>query len=188
MMGRGVSEQQFCYYHAAGRSLAAIEAHRRAVLKAINEVRSFVMLCGAERALGGPRISGLHFAGALPDGWIRNASAPHMAIPNTDTARGQSLAHKMAGLRIPGNAEFSEMIGADALPSTISSFAPVITVNWPSYEKAKDGWVIKCPVGHDGNHATPPDCTQLTRADYERLIVTPSFNLHAFDSDDGLSN
>lgn len=172
------------YFRAAGRSLEAIRLHRRAVQQAVEDVRSFVVLCGAERALGGRRISGLHFAGRPPKGWIRNASAPHMSIPDTDTSRGASLARKMAELSIPGEAEFATLIGAEAATSSLNPSAPLITVSWPDYVPLRDGWAIRCPVDSSGGHATPPDALTLTRADYERLCVTPSFNLHAFDGED----
>lgn len=177
------ADESFCYYMAKGRSLAAIKTHRKAVTQAVEDVRAFVMLCGAERALGGPRISGLHFAGPLPRGWIRNASAPHMAFPDTDTTRGISFARKMATLRIPDNAEFASLIGAEALPSTLDPASPLITVNWPSYEQSRNGWIIKCPVDRDGKHAVPPDAVELSRSEYERELLAPSFNLLAFDSD-----
>lgn len=178
----------FCYYRAAGRSLAAISAHRKAVQEAVEDVRAFVMLCGAERALGGPRISGLHFVGRLPAGWIRNASAPHMAIPDTDTTRGISFARKMAELRIPDEAEFALLIGAEALPSSLNPSSPVITVTWPSYERIKDGWVIKCPVSRDGSHALPPDAVPLSEKEYSSLRLADSFNLIALDSDEATGN
>jgi hypothetical protein len=176
------TSEGWCYYRAAGRSLAAVEAHRRAVQDAIEDVQAFVVLCGAERALGGPRISGLHFAGKIPPGWIRNASAPHMAIPDTDTTRGISLQRKMSELRIPDAAEFALLIGAEALPSSLNPGAPVITVTWPSYEATPEGWVIKCPVARDGSHAEPPDALPMSREDYDRLRVVPSFNLVSLDS------
>ncbi len=181
-------ESDFLYYRAAGRSLAAIALHRHAVMQAIDEVRAFVMLCGAERALGGPRISGLHFAGKLPPGWIRNASAPHMAIPDTDTTRGMSLARKMAELRIPDGAEFALLIGAEAQASSLNPTSPVITVMWPFYERIKDGWAIKCPVSSNGKHTLPPDAIPLTADQYKGLAVAPSFNIIALDSDDMTDN
>jgi hypothetical protein len=171
-----------CYFLAAGRSLDAIKAHRLAVSEAVEDVQAFVMLCGAERALGGPRISGLHFSGHLPRGWMRNASAPLMAIPDTDTTRGISLLRKMNQLRIPDSAEFALMIGAEAVPSSLHPNSPLITVTWPSYEEVASGWVIKCPVAKDGSHAVPPDATPLTRADYVRLTVSPPFNLLSGDT------
>ncbi len=174
----------YTYYRAAGRSLAAVNLHRHAVTQAVEDVRAFVMLCGAERALGGPRISGLHFAGRLPPGWIRNASAPLMAIPDTDTTRGASFARKMAELRIPDAAEFAMLIGAEAHPSSLNPASPLITVEWPSYERIKDGWAIKCPVEADGTHATPPDAIPLSEAEYQKLALSHSFNLMAVDSDE----
>lgn len=173
----------FRYFKAAGRSLAAIRLHRIAVADAIGDVRSFVMLCGAERALGGPRISGLHFIGKLPPGWIRNASAPHMAIPDTDTTRGISFARKMAELRIPDDAAFAMLIGAEAITSSHNPSSPLITVSWPSYERLRDGWAIKCPVDASGACASPPDALPLSEKEYKKLALSPSFNLMALDSD-----
>lgn len=181
-------DSDFRYYRAAGRSLAAITLHRQAVLQAIDDVRAFVVLCGAERALGGPRISGLHFSGKLPPGWIRNASAPHMAIPDTDTTRGVSLARKMAELRIPSGAEFAYLIGAEAKASSLNPTSPVITVTWPFYERIKDGWAIKCPLDGNGKHNPPPDAIPLTVDQYKHLAVAPSFNIIAIDSDDMTDN
>jgi hypothetical protein len=184
----GTDGQSFRYYRAAGRSLEAIELHRKAVQAAIEEVRSFVMLCGAERALGGPRISGLHFVGKLPPGWIRNASAPHMAIPDTDTVRGNSFAHKMAHLRIPDNAEFALLIGVDSAPSSVNPNAPLITVEWPSYVRLRDGWAIRCPLDEKGRSANPPDALPLSEKDYKKLALSPSFNLAALDSENSPEN
>lgn len=178
----------FCYFRAAGRSLEAIREHHHAVRQAVEDVRAFVMLCGAERALGGSRISGLHFAGKLPPGWVRNASAPHMAIPDTDTTRGMSFARKMASLRIPGEAEFGELIGVAAQPNSISPNAPLITMAWPSYERLKDGWVIKCPVSKEGEHVIPPDCTPMSEREYRKLSAASAFNLMAADSEDMTDN
>lgn len=182
------ADSGFCLYRAAGRSLAAIAAHRQSVQEAIEDVRAFVMLCGAERALGGPRISGLHFAGKLPPGWIRNASAPLMAIPDTDTIRGISFARKMAELRIPDGAEFAMLIGADALASSLNPNSPLITVEWPFYQQLKDGWAICCPVDNTGRHVAPPDAIPLSADEYRLLAVAPSFNIIASDSDDMTSN
>lgn len=187
-MQEHTADSDFIYYRAAGRSLVAVELHRQAVLQAIEDVRAFVMLCGAERALGGPRISGLHFAGRLPPGWVRNASAPHMAVPDIDTVRGMSFARKMAELRIPDGAEFALLIGADAQASSLSPTSPVITVSWPFYERLKDGWAIKCPVAADGAHALPPDAVPLSASEYSKLAVAPSFNIIAIDSDDMTDN
>lgn len=170
-----------CYFMAAGRSLDAIKAHRMAIEEAREDVQAFVMLCGAERALGGPRISGLHFAGRLPSGWMRNPSAPLMAIPDTDTTRGISLMRKMNELRIPGNAEFALMIGAEPVPSSLDPTSPLITVSWPSYEEVKEGFVIQCPLAPNGHHATPPDAKPITRKDYERMTVASPFNLLSGD-------
>ena len=174
----------FCYYRAAGRSLNAVTLHRHAIQQAIENVRGFVLLCGAERALGGARISGLHFAGHLPPGWVRNASAPHMAIPDTDTTRGMSFARKMAELRIPDAAEFGMLINAEAQASSLNPSSPLITVIWPFYERIKDGWVIKCPIDEKGKHALPPDAIPLSENEYRQLAIAPSFNIIAIDSDD----
>jgi hypothetical protein len=178
----------YCYFRAAGRSLDAISVHQRAVAKAIEDVRAFVMLCGAERALGNSQISGLVFSGRPPVGWMRNASAPHMAIPDIDTQRGISLARKMADLHIPGDAEFAGLIGAEPLASTDDPTIPLLMVSWPDYVRLKDGWAIRCPLNKRGGHATPPDALPLTRADYERLVVSPHFNLVAFDSENSSEN
>lgn len=169
----------YSYFLASGRSLEAIEAHRHAVCDAIEDIQAFVMLCGAERALGGSRISGLHFTGRPPAGWVRNATAPLMAIPDANTTRGLSLLRKMNALRIPDDAEFAELIGADAIATGLDASSPIITLTWPSYEEVKNGWVIKCPIAADGTSATPPDALPLTRADYERMSVSPPFNLAA---------
>ncbi len=176
------------YFRAAGRSLDAIKTHQRAVERAVEEVRSFVVLCGAERALGNAQISGLIFAGRPPLGWIRNASAPHMAIPDTDTKRGISYARRMSDLHIPGDAEFAGLIGAQpALPFDDPAL-PLMLISWPSYIPLKDGWAIRCPVDRRGNHATPPDALPLSVDDFKRLAVSQTFNLISLDSQDTAKN
>lgn len=177
-----VGTPNYRYFRAAGRSLEAIIAHRLAKAEAIEEVQSFVMLCGAERALGNHRISGLLFKGKPPAGWIRNAAAPLMAVPDTTTVRGLALARKMESLRLPDDSVFAAMIGAQPVPEYPSPSAALISMSWPSYDKLKDGWAIKCPVLPDGTCAAPPDAEPLSAAEYKKALQ-PTFNLLAFDLD-----
>jgi len=170
------------YFLAEGRSLEAIHAHRLARAEAMEQIQSFVMLCGAERALGGTRISGLHFKGKIPSGWVANAAAPLMAVPDIETVRGMSLALRMRKLQIPGDSIFARMIGGEGVPSAMNPAAALITVHWPTYERLSEGWIIKCPTLPDGTSVQPPDAKPLTVGEYRRLLV-PSFNLLAADFD-----
>jgi len=175
-----VEAPHYRYFLAGGRALEAIYAHRLACAEAREQIQSFVMLCGADRALGGRRISGLHFSGKLPQGWVRNDAAPLMAIPDIESVRGMSLALRMRKLHIPGDSEFARMIGAEGVPSASHPSAALITVNWPTYEKLINGWAIKCPILPDGSSMQPPDCQPLTVGEYRKLLM-PSFNLMAAD-------
>lgn len=179
----------YCYYRAAGKSLKAIQTHRAAIHEAVDDVRAFVMLCGAERALGNHFISGLHFIGTPPEGWVRNASAPLMAVPDVSSARGANLERIMRELFIPGNAEFAMLIGAEPQASSFNPLSPIIALSWPSYEKLADGsWAIKCPVGKSGTHTPPPDAQELTADEYKRIALTPHFNFVALDTDSAEKN
>ena len=180
------SSTGYRYYLAAGRSLEAIALHRRAIKDAVEEVQAFVMLCGAERALGSARITGLHFNGPLPAGWVRNAAAPHMAVPDTTTVRGASLDRKMALLRIPADAEFAALIGIRPQMSSDDDLAPLVAALWPSYERVQNGWIVKCPPAPRSKIAPvpPPDCIAITPEQYKAMKLVPTFNLAACEADE----
>ena len=179
-MGR--EPEEYLYFRAAGKSLNAITLHQILQAEAEEDIQAFVMLCGAERALGRNRISGLHFSGTLPRGWVKNASAPLMAVPDPTSALGHALAEEMESLRLPGDEAFAALIGAEAAPSTLNPAAPVISVVWPTYEKLCDGWVIKCPITPAGYATIPPDAKPMTEGEYLAKLapLDHSFNFLSF--------
>lgn len=144
------------YYRAGGRALDAIEAHQAMTLSAQEDIQGFVMLCGADRAFGGPDgLRGLHFSGPfLPSGWLKNANAPLMAQPDLQTTRGKDLAKKMRALKLPDKITFSALLGKPIADATFC----------PSYVQDSKGWLIRCPVDENGAHIVPPDSTKLAKA------------------------
>jgi hypothetical protein len=156
-------QQGFIFYRANGRALAAIEEHQRQIEAAQSNIQAFVMLCGAERAFGGglSGLTGLHFTSTIPAGWVKNAHAPHMAIPDTDTQRGRDFETHMKALRLPSQLDFAALL-LDKLPQD--------TALAPAYlpDPTGTGWLIRCPIGRDGQH--------IEIMDSEKLDTSPSLS------------
>lgn len=153
-------QEAFIFYRAGGRALAAIEQHQQQIDMAQSNIQAFVMLCGAERAFGGGQsgLTGLHFTSTIPAGWVKNAHAPHMAIPDIDTQRGRDFESHMKALRLPSQLDFATLL-LDRPPQDASMI--------PTYlpDPTGHGWLIRSPVGTDGSH--------IEIMDSERLISAP---------------